>query len=608
MKNTLYNKIRYTVLTAAGVMALSSCTDFLTITPTDKTVLEDFWKTKDDVDQMVTGAYKYMISGDVIYRAIVWGELRSGSVKKYASLSDNALDNVLNGDLKPTYGYNNWSAFYKVINTCNLVMAHAPEVMDIDPAFTEGDYQTARAQMLALRALSHFYLIRAFRDIPYVTKAYENTEDMTVEGQLPPATTLQMCIDDLLEARASIYRYGTFGDGDWRNVGYLSLDAVDAILADIYLWRASMTNNQYGDYQQVVNYTQNIIDSHNTYYSLYGNKYGVDNSEDNPYHLYGWDEMSASDNMFYQVFGEGNSLESVFELQFDGTNNSNDQLRYWYWMTSKTTTTPTLVATVSQSQVTSHGDRPKSNSLEYLYASTGDMRGLNFVFNATDAATTDYNIRKLVDNSSTVITPSTKNGISGTSRTYNWDNANFDQNLILYRITDVMLMKAEALTQLANDSDKTDPNLQEAYKLIKAVNDRSLEKTRMEKDSLQYNTYSATRNDMELLCLQERGRELAFEGKRWFDLMRHSYRHMTGVDATRTLYDIDPSGASYPTINQAAGNNICTAMAWASGSNIEVKTKNEAYLYWPILTSEIDKNPLLHQNPVWVETQSSDRN
>ena len=39
--------------------------------------------------------------------------------------------------------------------------------------------------------------------------------------------------------------------------------------------------------------------------------------------------------------------------------------------------------------------------------------------------------------------------------------------------------------------------------------------------------------------LNERERELCFEGKRWFDLMRYCYRHMTGVNINQKLADVE---------------------------------------------------------------------
>ena len=74
MKSKINKIIRSAAIATVGVLSLCSCNDFLTITPSDKTVLKDYWKTKDDVDQMVNGAYYKMLSGSIIERFIMWGD------------------------------------------------------------------------------------------------------------------------------------------------------------------------------------------------------------------------------------------------------------------------------------------------------------------------------------------------------------------------------------------------------------------------------------------------------------------------------------------------------------------------------------------------------
>ena len=64
-----------------GVLAMTcSCEDFLTISPTDKIILEDFWKSKEDVNNMLFESYRLMASSDFLNRLIVWGEMRSDNV------------------------------------------------------------------------------------------------------------------------------------------------------------------------------------------------------------------------------------------------------------------------------------------------------------------------------------------------------------------------------------------------------------------------------------------------------------------------------------------------------------------------------------------------
>ncbi len=602
MKKKTNHIIKSLAVAFLGGLSLCSCTDFLTIYPTDKTVGENFWKNKDQVDQMVTGAYTGMISGSNIERFIMWGDYRSDVLKKTNALNNTTLDNITNVDLYPSSGYNSWSSFYYVINTCNLVMNHAQDVLAVDPDYTEGDYQTTRAQMLGLRALCHFYLVRTFRDVPYVTKAYEKSDDLTLDGQLAPDSTLQLCINDLVEAERGCYKYGTFAADDWRSVGLLSKDAINAILADVYLWRASLWSQTDKEkaktyYQACIDYADKVIESHKRFYE---NNYKGSASSDNataPYYLL------SGNKAFYKNFVEGNSRESIFELQFDGTSNVNNLVRQYFYKHQDATSTYGMVAgAMAAGNPISDNPTPSTSSasISALYQSENDYRYYDNSYEVNDANASSFPIRKMVYNmQANSMIPTNKQGYTYL-QTRGFDN--YKQNWIMYRITDVMLMKAEAETQLAG----TDANkLKHAFLIVNAVNKRSLDPLAVNKDSLVYKDNYDKQAKLELLCLQERGRELLYEGKRWYDLVRYSYRHMTGVDPTKTLYEIDPKGSLYPTLSNA-DNEFKNILAAKYGTSI-LKFKNEAFLYWPILQQETKNNKLIHQNPVYVETQTSER-
>ena len=107
-------------------------------------------------------------------------------------------------------------------------------------------------------------------------------------------------------------------------------------------------------------------------------------------------------------------------------------------------------------------------------------------------------------------------------------------NWIVYRITDVMLMKAEALAWRSASSAQ---DLKEAFKLVKTVYNRSQTgyvdadgtsigvKFAVDgKDILKQDSYIKEVSKLRTLILQERRRELAFEGKRWYDLVRMALR------------------------------------------------------------------------------------
>ena len=113
-----------------------SCVDTVLL-PDDKTVDEDFWKTKDEVAQMVNGAYKSMLSADVINRLIVWGDFRSDELNMVsidANATVNALTEIDAVNMQTTNTFATWGSLYTVINNCNIVLDKATEVMKIDPS------------------------------------------------------------------------------------------------------------------------------------------------------------------------------------------------------------------------------------------------------------------------------------------------------------------------------------------------------------------------------------------------------------------------------------------------------------------------------------------
>jgi len=125
------------------------------------------------------------------------------------------------------------------------------------------------------------------------------------------------------------------------------------------------------------------------------------------------------------------------------------------------------------------------------------------------------------------------------------------QNIVLIRLADIMLLRAEALVNIGG----TD-NITEALSLLNTIRSRAgLSTFATEVDAI--TMYS----DLESAILHERSIELCYEGHRWFDLVR-------------TGRAIDVMGP----INGLS---------------------DEGNLVWPISESSLEKNPNLLQNPFY---------
>ena len=556
-------------------VALSSCVDTV-ILPDNKTVDDDYWQKKSEVDAVVATAYAQLRDEAAIRNMIVWGDFRSDELTVTSTLPTGAayrtaLQQIYSLNIETENAFTSWYPFYSAINYCNLVLEKAEGVIAVDPDYMRGDYDANKAQMLALRAFCYFYLTRVFHDIPVTPGAYLNSSDDLNAPQYSPDDVLNMCIDDLVEASKYAISGSTYGD--WRDKGYLNQDGINAILADIYLWRGSI-NRDASDYEACVAYCDKVIKAKKEAYEQKPSRrrFG-DDEEKLDYYL------SDYSDMYDDIFGQTgqNADESIFELQFRNSNVTNkglDQM-YFRYNNASSNSYGYLKASSKFGSVDATGNGVWNNSV--------DQRLYEFVYDATSSSVEQFGVRKFV--------ATTSAGVSNTADSHRDTRSAVYQNWIFYRLTDVMLMKAEALVQLYNLGGKAegDTRNEEAFEICKFVNDRSLSDANKTSYALKYSTY---RDKMEELVLAERARELCFEGKRWFDLMRYNYRHTaTKADLKKKLYE-----------GYVANSDEFLELAlrkYAVPSAMKTKIRDERYLYMPINQDEVELNPNLVQNPVY---------
>lgn len=542
-------------------LGLGSCSDFLEIEPLNDIVLDKFWNEENDVENIVAGCYSGMQNRILIERMIVWGELRSDHLIGGTGVQDNInIQNILKENITANNVYTSWGEFYDIINRCNTVLHYSPLVAERDPNYTETELMATRAEVSAIRDLCYFYLIRTFRDVPYSTQPFlDELQQMAM-----PATKFDAVLDSLITDLENVKSYAvkTYPVSKTNyQCGRITQDAIHAMLAEMYLWKK--------DYANSVKYADMVIDAKTQRFQDEIDNAGSNSSSYKMFEGYPliYDSYTTGNlygNAYGTIFGSGASRESILELIFadDNTRLANHGLSFLY---GNQKTMPGIVkpadfitTDVSDASYKVFCDKYDTRNYENLYKMSASQCGVaKYVCKSG-----------MVSISSTEITSSASPSYPEEYCHANW---------ILYRLTDVMLLKAEALVQMVDGDAKTEANdslLRAAYDIVSVINKRSNCATTYM--PITYANYS-TKSQMENLVFEERARELMFEGKRWYDLVRRSLRD------GNTSYLVQQ-------VTRKGSDNA---------SVVQAKLAKMDAIFWPYNLDELKVNPYLVQNPAF---------
>lgn len=565
---------RTAILAAVAFAALtSSCTDYLTIIPPDVVVEENFWQTKDQVNGMLATSYLKLIDKEAVKRAIVWGDLRSENMTFNPSAGGD-IKNIVEAAIIDENSYCNWSIYYEAISCANIVLESAAQVVERDPDFSEGDRDVVMGEMYAIRALCHFYLVRAFRDIPMAMKSAKNDAEIPDYVQVHPLEALDMIMADLDRAEKMVMKSGAFANAQ-SNYGRITTNAVLAIKADVNLWRAAFTEYYKGTSYKLVHTEGNPMVAVNSsdaqrYYDecerncrdIIANMDSLlelknkGNEEKYAYNLIqntgSEKEKEAHFSSAYNaIFGTKNSSESIFELQVEGDNVKNGFFN---------------------GVIELYGSEGKGGSVVvpanfYSNYEDDDLRLYSFTNQKTHGAQSASEQIYVV-----------KYTAQGSPATDYRQSDDWDANWIVYRRTDVLLMMAEAMVtrESAGEDD-----FKKAFNIVNAINTRSRIDSTDIKNPLKQANYM-TKEEAIKLVRKERLLELSYEGKRWYDLVRLALRER---DTKNIIYVADKLEGK---------SNV-----------VRAKMSTIDALFMPIHIDELRYNKNLKQNDAYDKEDSS---
>jgi hypothetical protein len=541
---------KYLIAVTGLLLILPGCQDFLETKPLDKMVEEDYWKTRSDVQSVLLACYEEMTSDEFMTRILVGGEFRSDNVRQDNTRTPQELKDIMDMAIQTDNGMLKWKTFYTLINYCNRILNRAPEIVEIDPDYSPGMLTVDLGEARALRAMAYFYLIRIYHDVPYIDFPYDDDNKPFIIPKTSGEVIADSIISDLEQAEREVvvtHGWSNLLDNSIRikTKGRFTKNAVRALLADVYLWKASgLPEGERAAYYQECIRACKAIET-----VVYSEDDKINEDELNGSELMlvsNLKEVNAYTSMSrscYEVFYRENSNESIFELQFDEYTR-NEIVPNYYGRSgdaARINASPLLDSDAAFDQTEdvrrydSFAQTAAESGIYRIYKYIGDLRASDEYFSYTYRSELDV-------------------------KSANW---------IFYRLPDVFLMEAEALAELGGAE-----NLSAALELVNKVYERS-NPTALPLVRDNYSTQDQMRN----LVLEERRREFLFEGKRWFDLLRVARRE----GKSRNMV------SKYLVPNAVLNSDV-----------ILTKLSVMDALYLPIHREELLSNTELEQNPYYA--------
>ncbi len=500
-------RITNIILILVFATSFSSCSDWLEVLPENAQASDSYWQTKEELEATVTAGYIYL--RETVEDAMRWGELRGSDIYT----TNSTYSAFQNFQLRPEdTKLCSWNGLYKVINTANTVISNADKVMANDETLTEGAKNAYLTEMYFLRAYSYFTIYRNWLAAPLITTPYESDLISFKQPAVSRDVIKAQIILDLKTALSTGSAKEKYDGQAWQTKGRVTKWALLALLADVYLWDEN--------YAGVIEVCDQIINATSAFRPVF-----VQDASR-------WDE----------IFNPGNSIGSIFEINYN-TSQLNS-LCGFFGLTGSYSYQPKMNSQMIAETAEAGGP---AKSIRSMYGAWNTTLGDNEYANSVTGTVWKYAMNE--------------ERAGTTKRPYD------DTNFVVYRMAEILLMKAEALVMIGDYSG--------AMELINKV------RVRVNLGEIEYS--EQLEFDMLKLVLYERRMEFAAEGKRWYDLLRFALRN-----------DYQYRGEI---ISEIIQNNSTAKESW-----IRTVLNNDNALFLPISQTEIENNDLLEQNPYYDAT------
>lgn len=510
-----------------------ACSKILDIDANKYIILEeDYYKTEEELNAALRGVYSTLADG-ALYGGNMLGRMGLEADEGYESYSSDERtmgDYTVYATDSKILGY--YRLCYRGINRANLLLE---SVDDPTIKITQKERNHIKGQALFLRGYFHFMLANKFGGVPLMLKATRSNAVTTADLQVPRASLKNVYLSVITDLQQSADLMKPMSEV---NTGtQASKSAAWAMLARVCLYMAGQPLNEVSRYAEAADWAKKVKET---------NYHELNPSYEKVFVNYATDVMEPKESIFeVDFYGNGTGVYA----NTGGAVGRLNGIQY----------------PLDSSNVGYSNGIIRSTSYLFDLYKTGDTRRdwaiAPYYYTGTPRVKTNWTTGTTFQRfcgkfrrESEVLLPK--------SSVYT------PQNYPVMRYADVLLMYAEALNEMPG-GDKT-----LAREQINIVRRRAITAGTIDRE-ITVTDYTGLKEAI----IEERARELCFEGLRKNDLIRW------GIFASSMQYlnGLVPVGTS---------SYILSARAYYGNA----KARD---VVWPIPTYEITVNRLLTQNVGW---------
>ncbi len=243
---------RIGIFACVMIAGLTSCKKFLDTKPTDFYTPETYYTSEGQLQQALNGAYSNLIRSELYGQVMGFNfTTTTDEVMSNRGADGDARGLRYNYDASQAYVAGIWRYCYMGINNLNSLLDNIGK-----PVMDEGRRSIIKGQALFLRGYYYFLLASNYGDVPLILHS-PAISDVNVPAAAQKDVYVQ--IEKDMKAAEGLLANYTLAKLGYNDV--VTLTAVQAVLARVYLYWAGYPLNDISKYQDVLTYTNKVVSS-----------------------------------------------------------------------------------------------------------------------------------------------------------------------------------------------------------------------------------------------------------------------------------------------------------------------------------------------------------